>query len=159
MCVSGFVPSSAPEEPPLPPCPTLRRLLMLAGAKPNHRVCVAGPKGLSALLLLCRMGFAEACCVNGPTSSCGDAPCDVLLLTGPLSREAFVATLAAAAPRLKLGGVLAAEEGGLQDDALIQHVLAGAGREVGWRVHDLAGGCLVAMEVLRSSRPALLQAA
>jgi hypothetical protein len=120
---------------------------------------VAGPQGLAVLLSLCRMGFAEACYVNGPTSSCGDEPCDVLRVTGPLSRAAFVAALASALPRLKLGGVLAAHEGGLQDDALIQQVLAGAGRQVGWRVHDMAGGCLVAMEVVRAQRRGFLQAA
>lgn len=159
MCLSDLAGSASVADPPPRPCPTLKRLLALAGARPEQRVCVAGPQGLAVLLSLIRLGYGEACYVSGPTSSCGDEPCDVLLVTGPQTRDAFVATLATALPRLKVGGVLAAHEGGLQDDLLIQQVLAGVGRQVGWRVHDMAGSCLVAMEVLRAERRGFLRAA
>jgi hypothetical protein len=137
-------------DPPPRPCPTLHRLLRLAGAKPADRVCVAGPQGLAALLSLCHMGFSQACCFRGEACPCGDGPCDVLLLTGPMDRDAFTSTLAHALPRLKDGGVLAAHEAGLEDDALILQALQAAGRTAGWRVHDMAGSCLVALEVARA---------
>ena len=145
--------------PPPRPCPTLHRLLRLAGAKPQHRICVTGPQGLAAMLSLCHMGFAEACCLSGETCPFGDGPVDVLLITGPMTSDAFVTTLSHALPRLKDGGVLAAHESGLEDDALIQRTLAAAGRISGWRVHDMAGSCLVALEVTRAWVQDLRQAA
>ena len=144
---------------PLRPCPTLHRLLRLAGAKPSDRICVAGPQGLAAMLSLCHMGFAEACCLGREACPGGETPCDVLLVTGPMTPDALVATLSHALPRLKDGGVLAAHEGGLDDDALIQKTLAAAGRSAGWRVHDMAGSCLVALEVTRNRAQDLRQAA
>ena len=146
-------------EPPPRPCPTLHRLLRLAGARPTDKVCVTGPQGLAVLLSLCRMGYSEACCVRSDGCNCGDSACDVLLVTGPMERGAFASTLARALPRLKDGGVLAAHEGALEDDALILEVLAASGREAGWRVHDMAGSCLVALEVSRAARDGLRKAA
>jgi len=43
-----------------------------------------------------------------------------------------------------------AHEGELKDDSLISAVLRASGREVGWCVHDMAEGCLVAFQVLRT---------
>jgi hypothetical protein len=146
-------------DPPPRPCPTLRRLLRLAGARPQHRVCVTGPQGLAALLSLSNMGFSEACCLRRDACACDDGPCDILLLTGPMDRETFVATLGRALPRLRDGGVLAAHEGALEDDALILQVLEAAGRTAGWRVHDLAGSCLVALQVTRARTEAVSRAA
>lgn len=146
-------------EPPPRPCPTLHRLLRLAGARPTDKVCVTGPQGLAVLLSLCRMGYAEACCVRPEACACGDGACDVLLVTGPMGREALASALAHALPRLKDGGVLAAHESCLDDDDLILAALAASGRSAGWRVHDMAGSCLVALEVSRAGRPELRRAA
>ena len=136
-------------EPPPRPCPTLHRLLRLAGATSEQRICVAGPRGLAAMLSLCRLGFTQACRLSGETCPGADDACDVLLVTGPMTRDAFVATLRHALPRLRDGGVLAAHESGLEDDAAIQEALSSIGRCAGWRVHDMAESCLVALEVRR----------
>jgi hypothetical protein len=147
-------------DPPPRPCPTLRRLLRLAGARPQDKVCVTGPQGLAALLSLCHLGFAQACCLDGGACACSDMPCDVLLVTGPLDGEALSAALAHALPRLKDGGVLAVHEADLEDDRVILQALKASGRLAGWRVHDMAGGgCLVALEVRRARRPQALAAA
>jgi hypothetical protein len=146
-------------DPPARPCPTLRRLLRLAGARPEHKVCVTGPQGLAALLSLSNMGFSEACCLRGDACACGDGPCDVLLLTGPMGKDVLLSALAHALPRLKDGGVLAVHEAGLEDDALILDALKQSGRTAGWRVHDMAGSCLVALEVTRARARDLRQVA
>ena len=147
---------------PTPPASELilNRLLRLAGARPSERVCVCGPEGFDTMLALERLGYAQVCCVSAlPCPWAADAPSDLLLLTGPMTPAALAAALARALPRLREGGVLAARETGLQDDALIVQVLAACGRVAGWRVHDLADDCLIALQVVRASTEALRYAA
>jgi hypothetical protein len=55
--------------------------------------------------------------------------------------------------------VLAVHEAGLEDDALILDALKQSGRTAGWRVHDMAGSCLVALEVTRARARDLRQVA
>jgi hypothetical protein len=95
---------------------------------------------------------AQPGCDSGPA-------CDLLLLTGSMAPAALAAILVQALPRLRDGGVLAARETELQDDALIGQVLAACGRMPGWRVHDMADGCLVALQVLEASAEDLQHAA
>ncbi len=134
-------------ELPPRPCPALHRLLRLAGARTSDKVCVAGPQGLAVLLSLCRLGFAEACCVRPQGRPSGERAFDLLLVTGPMDRDAFARALAHALPQLKDGGVLAAHESGLEDDQVILAAIQASGRSAGWRVHDMARSCLVAVEV------------
>jgi hypothetical protein len=130
------------------PSPTVERMLHLAGASPAWRVGVVGPASAAALIALCRRGYDRALAVaSGVCASEGD--CDLLLVTGPLSREGLQAAVRSGLPLLRPGGVLAVHESGLADDGLIRATLRTAGREAGWCVHDLAEACLAAMEVLR----------
>ena len=150
----GTPPTSTP--PPLP----LRRLLHLARARPRDRICVCGPQDLDVLPTLARLGFGRGCSLDAqPGLREGAGPCDLLLLTGPMAPAALAALLVEALPRLRDGGVLAARETDLQDDALIAQVLAACGRVPGWRVHDMADGCLVALQVLEASAEDLQHAA
>ena len=145
-----------------PPASTLplQRLLHLARARPHDRICVCGPEDLDVLPALASLGFGRGCCVDAEPGFCGrGAPCDLLLLTGPMAPAALASMLAKALPRLRDGGVLAARETGLHDAALILQVLAACGRVPGWRVHDMADGCLVALQVLEASAEDLQYAA
>ena len=145
--------------PPAAAAP-LQRLLHLARAQPRDRICVCGPEHLDVLPALARLGFSGGCCVDAQRSLFeGGAPFDLLLMTGPMAPAALAAMLTHALPRLRDGGLLAAREAGLQDDALILQVLAACGRAPGWRVHDMAGDCLVALQVREASAEDLQHAA
>ena len=142
---------SEPAADPLPeprPCPTLARMLCLAGARPEHRICVTGPSSYAALLALCRLGFEHACRVCGPGCAVAEGACDIALITGPCEGAAFDALVAGVAGHVREGGVLVVHEAGLKDDERVRASLAACRREAGWCVHDLSHGCLVAFQVL-----------
>ena len=151
----GTPPASTP-----PLLPVLQRLLHLARARPQDRICVCGPETREALPALAPLGFGRGCGLDAPSGLRDDGdPCDLLLLTGPMPAAALSALLMEALPRLRDGGVLAARETDLQDDALIAQVLAACGRVPGWKVHDMAAVCLVALQVLQASAEDLQHAA
>ena len=133
------------------PCPMVDRMLLLAGACPNWRVGVVGPAGPATMIALCRKGFDRAMSVQGGVCPRAEGDCDLMLVTGPTTAEALNTSVPLALSLLRDGGVLVVHEAGLKDDSLIGAALRAAGREPGWCVHDMAEGCLVALQVLRAA--------
>lgn len=149
------------EPEPLPdprPCPTLTRMLRLAGARLEHRICVTGPSSYAALLALCRLGYEHACRICGPSCATAEGGCDIVLITGPCDGVEFDRLVAGVAGHVREGGVLVVHEAGLKDDERVRALLATCRREAGWCVHDLSHGCLVAFQVLGRLAPAAPQA-
>jgi hypothetical protein len=132
------------------PCPMVDRMLLLAGASPDWRVGVVGPAGPATMIALCRKGFDRAMSVAGGVCPKAEGGCDLMLVTGPTTAEALNVSVPLALSLLRDGGVLVVHEAGLKDDSLIGAALRAAGREPGWCVHDMAEGCLVALQVLRT---------
>lgn len=132
------------------PCPMVDRMLLLAGASPNWRVGVVGPAGAATMIALCRKGFDRAMSVQGGVCPRLEGDCDLMLITGPTTAQALNASVLLGLSLLRDGGVLVAHEADLKDDGLISAALRASGREAGWCVHDMAEGCVVALQVLRS---------
>ncbi|MGC1302284.1 MAG: hypothetical protein WA840_07910 [Caulobacteraceae bacterium] len=132
------------------PCPMVDRMLHLAGANPGWRVGVVGPASAATMIALCRKGFDRAVSIQGGVCPAAEGDCDLLLVTGPNTSEGLSASVHLGLGLLRDGGVLVAHECGLKDDSLIGAALRTSGREIGWRVHDMAEGCLVALQVLRA---------
>jgi hypothetical protein len=126
------------------------RMLHLAGALPTWRVSVVGPASAATMIALCRKGFDRALSIQGGVCPGAEGDCDLLLITGPNTAQGLSTSVHLGLGLLRDGGVLVAHEGELKDDSLISAVLRASGREVGWCVHDMAEGCLVAFQVLRT---------
>jgi hypothetical protein len=133
------------------PCPMVDRMLHLAGAAPTWRVGVVGPASAATMIALCRKGFDRALSIQGGVCPSAEGDCDLLLVTGPNTAQGLSTAVQLGLGLLRDGGVLVAHEGELKDDSLIGAVLRASGREVGWCVHDMAEGCLVAFQVLRTA--------
>jgi hypothetical protein len=131
------------------PCPMVDRMLHLAGANPDWRVGVVGPASAATMIALCRKGFERAVSLQGGVCPGAEGDCDLLLVTGPNTSEGLNASVLLGLRLLRDGGVMVAHECGLKDDSLIGAALRVSGREIGWCIHDMADGCLVALQVLR----------
>lgn len=134
-----------------PPSQLLHRMARLAGVKPDNAVCVVGPKSLSAMIGLCRMGFSRVECAQRFTAGCADEVCDVLFVVGPCDAEGLSALVARTARLLKSGGLVVIEETDVDADCGLHRALAGANMDADWVIHDMADGCLAAAKCRRKS--------
>ena len=136
-------------EPTKPPQPW-RRLASLAGARPGHAVCVAGPHSLDAMVALCRDGYERVECARQATCACADETCDVLLIDGDCDPDALAQLIFKTARLVRDGGVAAILLPRADARRQAPVWLARAGLQVIGSAHA-AGGAMAAFTVTRAA--------
>jgi hypothetical protein len=125
-----------------------RRLVRLAGGRPDMAVSVAGAHGLDAMIALCRDGFERVRCVRQVTCAGADETSDVLLIDGR-DRQALAGQIANTVRLLRDGGVLGLRLASTRDQRVAIAALAAAGFNVAGCAHG-QGGLLAAFTIQRA---------
>jgi hypothetical protein len=141
---------SAPYSPRADAC--VERALFLSQAEKNDLISVAGPRGLVAMLSLCRAGFERVEFAREATCAAADEASDVLLVLGSMGADQLAAAIVRTARLLRDGGRLVAEIPGPGGESVVRAALAARGMEATLPLADSVTGRLLMITVRRRLR-------
>lgn len=126
-----------------------RRLVRLAGGRPDMAISVAGPNSLDAMVALCRDGFERVECARQATCACADETSDVLLIDGGRDPKNLAELIGRTVRLLRDGGVLGLRLASVKDQRAATASLAAAGFHIVGCAQGQGGG-LAAFTVKRA---------